>query len=114
MVCSNFSFASGPSLYSGMDITPKQFNALVGELRKIREHLEQLRQKGHEQIAAENAAQKRQEDQRDIQPIWLDPILAKYKQSETDRKAEAKKQSSIQNSTRWAAWFTVGATLLAF
>ncbi len=97
-----------------MDITAKQFHSLLVELKKVREHLEQLHQKWHEQVTAENATQQRQEDQRNVQPIWIEPILTKYKQPEADRKAETKKQSSIQNSMRWATWFTFGATLLAF
>jgi hypothetical protein len=63
MVFSNFSFASGPSRYSGMDITPKQFNALLGELKGIRKHLEQLRDaiKEH-QTATENTAKAQQKE----------------------------------------------------
>jgi len=97
-----------------MDTTPKEFKPFLIELQKIREHLEQLIAKLNQQITAVNAAEERREQKRNAQPPWLDPILTKYKQPETERKAEADRQSGIQNSARWAAWFTFGATLLAF
>jgi hypothetical protein len=97
-----------------MDITPKQFNSLLGELKKIREHLEQLHKDRQEQAATDNATKERREQDRKAQPLWLDPILTKYKQPESDRKTESNRQYSVQNSMRWAGWFTFAATLLAF
>jgi len=97
-----------------MEITPKQFSGLLVELKKIREHLEQLREDRSQQITSINAAEQRREHNRNIQPVWLDPILSKYKQPESERKAEGSKQYSVQNSVRWATWFTFAATLGAF
>jgi hypothetical protein len=111
MVCSSLSFAPGPSLYPGMDITPKQFSSFLVELKKLNGHLAKLCQK---QVHSVTPAVKGNEDNRNIQPVWLEPILSKYRQPETERKTEADRCASIDNSARWASWFTFAATILAF
>lgn len=94
-----------------MDITPKQFNVLLAELKKIREHLDQ---KWHEQIAAINSAEESREKNRHVKPFWVDQILAEYKQPEANRKAETQEQTRIQKSLKRAAWCTFFATAAAF
>ena len=97
-----------------MDITPKQFNALLRELRNISQHLEEFRKYLDEQIRAISTAQQRREDNRNIQPIWIEPILAKYEKAKTERETEGNREYSVNNSARWAAWCTCIATTLAF
>src|SRR5262249_16556395 len=98
----------------GMDITPKQFNALLIELKKIREHLEQLRQEWRDQIAATRSGQESREKGREVKPVWVDAILTEYQEPLADRKKEADRQYRAQNSLRLAAWCTFVATFLAF
>ena len=97
-----------------MDITPKQTIALLRELKMVRECLEGLHNSLNEGMRTQNAAEIRYEQDRQVQPVWLDSILAKYHQPENDRKTESRQQYSAQNSARWAAWCTFVATVLAF
>lgn len=98
-----------------MDYVTRQFINLA---KKFRRELPKLAELLHQDIKqhseAIHAAKKSSENQRDIQPVWLDPILTKYKQTECDRKTESNREYSVHNSMRWAGWFTFVATLLAF
>ena len=95
-----------------MDITPKQFNALLAELKKIREHLETLRDDFNQRCEAIYAVCERQEQRHHELPLPLEIKLEK--DQEGKRTAESSGQYKVQNSIRKAAWFTFGATFLAF
>lgn len=97
-----------------MDVTRKDIKNVLGELKKIREHLEQLHQEWHKQVTAINAAEESREKNRDVKPFWVDEVLAEYKQPEANRKTEAQEQTRIQKSFKRAAWCTFFATAAAF
>lgn len=110
---SNFSFASRPSRYSGMEFTPRQFNALLAELKRIREHLHQLRDAVNDQkTATESAAQAYQQ-----KPEPAPQIHAALSLPKTVEDAIAKKHDE-PNGWQKANVLTSGATafftLLAF
>ncbi len=99
--------------------TPKwEFTAiakkLIAELQSVNEHLKSLHDEIKNHSKTIDTARKRDENQGNIQPVWFEPVLTEYKKAEGDRKAEEDRQYCVQNSLRWAAWFTFGATLLAF
>lgn len=95
-----------------MDITPKQFNAVTSELRKIREHLDTLRNDFNQRCEAVYAAYERHEQKRHQLPA---PFEIKLEENqEGKREAESRHQQGIQNSIRKATWFTFVATTLAF
>jgi hypothetical protein len=62
-----------------------------------------------EDVDSIRAQQERNEQQRNIQPVWLDPVISEYKQAETDKKTNEDRHYSVQNSLRWATWLAFGA-----
>lgn len=119
MVRSNFSFASGPSLYSADIMGTPQFNALlnklVAALERVGHYLERFRQDFNYQSNATRAAYERNKHQGDIKPISLEPILSKYDQAEGNRSGKREQDDPnyrVQNSLRWATWFTFGAVVV--
>ena len=89
-----------------MDYVTRQFIILAKKLRKELPKLAHLIHRDLQQhTEAIHAAQKSNEQQRDVQPVWLDPILTKYQQSVTDKETSDNRNYGVQNSLRWAAWF---------
>jgi hypothetical protein len=95
-----------------MDITPKQFNALLVEFRKIREHLEALRNDINQGYTAIYAACERHGQERHELPVPFEIKLEKDQEGKRD--TESKKQYKLQNSIRKATWLTFLATTGAF
>jgi len=78
--------------------------ALIAELRQINQHLESLREEIKKQSETIRTAYEREEDQRNIQPVWLNPILTKYEEFEGKRKTDGEQHYRVQNNLRWATW----------
>ncbi len=93
-----------------MDYVARQFINLTKKFRKdLRKLAELLHRDLRQHTNAIHAAKRSSEQQRDIEPIWLDPILAKYQEPIREKKAADERRDRVQNSLRWAAWFTFGA-----
>jgi hypothetical protein len=69
-------------------------------MRSLRDRLQNIEQ----EIRSIRDSQERQEHQRDIQPVWINPILAKHNEAEANSATYHKKNYSVQNSLRWATW----------
>jgi hypothetical protein len=88
-----------------MDYVTRQFVNLTKKFRKeLRKLAELLHSDLKEHTEAVHAAKKSSEDQRNIQPIWLEPILAKYQEPTGNQKASDERHYRVQNSIRWATW----------
>ena len=81
------------------------------ELRILRTALRVLRMIREDTRAISNQQEGR-EQQQNIQPIWLNPILAAHRQSEANRTANEDRQYRVQNSLRWASWLAVIAAVI--
>jgi hypothetical protein len=98
-----------------MDYVTRQFIFLTKKFRRELPRLfDQLRRDLQEHISAIRSTKKSGEDKRDIEPIWLDKVFAKYDQAIRDRQSSDNRHYRVQNSSRWAMWFTFIATFLAF
>ena len=60
-------------------------------------------------VGSIRSQQERSEQQRNIQPVWFDPVLSEYKQAEAERKANDDRHYRVQNSLRWATWLAFSA-----
>jgi len=85
---------------------------LIAAVERVGHNPEILRQDLNRHSNTIRAAQERSKHQGDIKPIWLDPILAKYEQSEGNHHKKDDRQYGVQNSLRWATWFTFGAVVI--
>lgn len=85
---------------------------LIAAVERVGHYLEILRQDLNRQSDDIRVAQERSKHQRDTRPIWLDPILAKYEQSEGNQQKDEDRQYGVQNSLRRATWFAVAAATL--
>lgn len=74
---------------------------LIAAVERVGHNLEILRQDLNRHSNTIRAAQERSKHQGDIKPIWLDPILAKYEQSEGNHHKKDDRQYGVQNSLRW-------------
>jgi hypothetical protein len=92
-----------------LDIATCQLILLARKIRKEISCLNNALQKHTEAI---HTASKREDDKRNIQPVWVTNILAKFDQSECDHEKHKEREHGIQNSIRWAAWFAVIAALI--
>jgi hypothetical protein len=88
-----------------MDYVTRQFVNLTKKFRKELPKLSKLIHRDLKQHAeAVTAAKKSDEQKWDIQPVWLEPVLAKYQEPVGDKNANDKRQYRVQNSIRWATW----------
>ena len=88
-----------------MDYVTRQFINLTKKFRKELPHIvELLRRDIKQHTETIRAANKRNEQEHTVQPIWLDPILTTYQQSERNRQANDDRHYGVQNSLRWATW----------
>ncbi len=87
-----------------MDITPHQFNALLRELKRIREHLDALSNEYKQQSEADRSAQKRDDGQQCKLPIPLEIKLEQDQEGkrETESGKQQTTQDSIKRATLWA------------
>jgi hypothetical protein len=73
------------------------------DLRLLRRLYDRLQSVEHEIRSIRNS-QERQEKQRDIQPLWINPILAEHKQAEANNTTNQEKHYRVQKSLKRAAW----------
>jgi hypothetical protein len=86
--------------------TPK-LHSIIERLRDllgIPQRLTEIDKRIQQQTEAIRASDERQKQDREIQPVWLNPVLAKYDQSERDKKTNDDRHYRVQNSIRWATW----------
>jgi hypothetical protein len=79
----------------------QRLNLFFEDFHSLRESLRAIQERMH---AIRDQQEGEQQDQ-NIPPGWLEPILAANQQTETDRAAHDNRQYRVQNSLRWAAWF---------
>jgi len=88
-----------------MDYVTRQFINLV---KRFRKELPKLAESVHRDLEQHARAicttQERDEQQRNVQPIWLEPAISKYQESIADKQANDERQYRVQNSIRLAAW----------
>jgi hypothetical protein len=90
-----------------MDYVTRQFINLT---KKFRKELPKLVKAIQDNLAQNTesirASDKRREQEQSVQPLWLDPVLAKHDESERNRTTSDDRQYRVQNWIRWAAWST--------
>jgi hypothetical protein len=88
-----------------MDYVTRQFINLT---KKFRKELPKLADLLHHDLKQQTEAIRTQnkcaEERREVQPIWLEPILTQYQQAERNRATQDDRHYRVQNSIRWATW----------
>ena len=88
-----------------MDYVTRQFINLAKKFRRELPRLVTALQKDiNEHTKAIRAANESDEDNQNVTPIWVEPILAKYDEAERKRSTNDERAYRIQNSIRWATW----------
>jgi hypothetical protein len=81
----------------------------IRDLIRIPERLTEIHQSIERQGEAALAAIERHEQQRDVQPPWLDSLVNRYDQAERNKTTGEDRQYRVQRSIKTAAWLTFGA-----
>jgi hypothetical protein len=88
-----------------MDYVTRQFINLTKKFRRELPKLAELLHRDLKQhTEAIRATQKRDQQDREVQPVWLEPVLAKYQEPVGEKKANDDRHYRVQNSIRWATW----------
>jgi len=77
---------------------------LRDDLRQITGRLSVLHDDLQKQTEAISTRNEGREQDRQIQPPWLENVISKYQKTVGEKKASDDRQHSVQNSVRWATW----------
>lgn len=88
-----------------MDYVTRQFIVLAKKLRKdLREAFVSLHHDFQKQAETERATDERSEQDKHIQPLWLDNVISKYEHTVGEKTSSDDRHHRVQNSIRWATW----------
>ncbi len=101
-----------------MDYFSQKFSAaakiIVADLRDIANKISFLRESIEQHSKTICTEDEGQEQDREVQPVWIKPILSKYDEAEGKRQANDDRHYRVQNSIRWATWSAfIAATIYA-
>jgi hypothetical protein len=101
-----------------MDYFSQKFSAtakiIVADLRDIANKISFLRESIEQHSKTVCTEDKGQEQDREVQPVWIKAILSKYDEAEGKRQSNDDRHYRVQNSIRWATWSAfIAATIYA-